>query len=65
MFGGKTKVTLDPAIYERAAKHAAKVGYATVDEFVAHVLERELRAHEEQLAKEKVLEKMKGLGYLT
>lgn len=65
MFGPKIK--LDRALYERAVYVAEIAGYATVDEFVAHLLERELEALEvsdgEEPA-EKLAERLKGLGYL-
>ncbi len=65
MFGPKIK--LDKALYERA-KHVSEVaGYSSVDEFVAHVLERELKAVEgddETPDDAQVLERLKGLGYL-
>lgn len=64
MFGPKIK--LDKALYERA-KHVSEVaGYSSVDEFVAHVLERELDtvAGEDDPDDEEVLKRLKGLGYL-
>lgn len=64
MFGDKKKVQIDASLYEKAAQHAAKLGYATTDEFVAHLIDRELRSNDQQMSKDKMLEKMKGLGYL-
>ncbi len=58
------KIKLDPDLYARAAKRAAELKYASVHEFVAHLLERELSARSEEATKEKVMQKMKGLGYL-
>src|SRR5712672_1381897 len=39
---GKKGIQLDPALMEKVRAAAAKAGYASPDEFVAHVLEREL-----------------------
>lgn len=61
---GKGNVKLDAELYARARGRAGELGYASVNEFVAHVVERELKRADEQQTKEKVLEKMKGLGYL-
>jgi len=60
----KNKIKLDPQLHDTAARRAADLGYSTLDDFVAHLLERELKAAAEQATKEKVLQKMKGLGYL-
>lgn len=65
MFGPRIK--LDKALYERASHIARIAGYATVDEFVSHVLERELEALEsvdDKESAEKIAERMRGLGYL-
>ncbi len=60
----KSKIRLDPDLHRRAAAKAKELGYSSLDEFIAHLLERELKQTAEQAAKEKVLQKMKGLGYL-
>ncbi len=64
MFGPKIK--LDRSLYDRAAKVSQIAGYASVDEFVAHVLERELDAidGDEDKSDEEVVDRLKGLGYL-
>lgn len=64
MFGGP-KVKIDKDLYERA-KHVADVaGYATVEEFIEHVIERELANFEEGDSDEDIKEKLKGLGYIS
>lgn len=59
------KIKIEKPLYEQVKKVADIVGYASVDEFVAHVLEKELR----QLASDDndpdVLEQLKGLGYIA
>lgn len=64
MFGPKIK--LDKQLHERAWKVAEVAGYSSVDEFVAHVLEKELDrvAPVEEQDKENLLARLKGLGYL-
>ena len=43
MFGGKTvKVKIDRDLYDRVRKIADVAGYATAEEFIAHVLEKEM-----------------------
>ena len=46
MFGGP-KIKLDKDVYERAKKVADIAGYATVEEFVSHIVERELQNFED------------------
>ena len=41
MFGDK-KISLDKDLWERVKRFAALAGYSSADEFVAHVLEKEL-----------------------
>lgn len=64
MFGPKIKV--DKSLYERAREVARIAGYSTVDEFVGHILERELQAIEGEgdESEAEIAERLKGLGYL-
>jgi len=55
---------VDKALYERAATFAAQAGYASVADFVAHLLERELRHLEEAQDEEQVKKRLEGLGYI-
>lgn len=57
------KITLAPDHYERAKLTAAAAGYSSVEEFVAHCVEKELK----RLASEdetKVSNQLRGLGYI-
>lgn len=62
----KDKVTIPPEMYARLRERAARLGYGSVDELVVHVLERELRQDQAgtDTAKDALIRKMKGLGYL-
>ncbi len=40
-------------------------GYATVDEFVAHVLEKEMIHFEDSKNEDEIRAKLKGLGYIS
>lgn len=55
---------LNKTLCQRAARVAEKAGYSSVEEFVEHVLEKELAHFEESDSKEEVIKKLKGLGYL-
>ena len=62
MFGPKIK--LDKSLYERLEKAAEKAGYATTDEFIIHVLEREVAQLERGQDDEEVRKQLRGLGYI-
>ena len=64
MFGGP-KLKIDKDLYERARKVADVAGYATVEEFVEHVLERELQNFDDASSDDDIKEKLKGLGYIS
>ncbi|MGE5612537.1 MAG: hypothetical protein ACM359_25035 [Bacillota bacterium] len=61
---GKGRIRVDAQLWRRATQHAQELGYASLNDFVAHLLEKHLQQTQEQAAKQRVLEKMKGLGYL-
>lgn len=65
MFGGG-RLKLDKDLMEKVKKYAAIAGYATPEEFVTHVLEREIAKFEEGGADEdEIRKRMQGLGYIS
>jgi hypothetical protein len=65
MFGG-SKVKLDKDLMERVKKAAELAGYSSVDEFVVHVLEKELSSIDEGGASdEEIKKRLEGLGYIS
>lgn len=58
------KIKLDKNLYARAREMAERAGYASVDEFVIHLIERETKALEERRDDDEVDRQLKGLGYL-
>lgn len=66
MFGGKTvKVKLDRDLVDKLRKVADVAGYATVDEFITHVLEKEMLHFEGSKSDQDMRERLKGLGYIS
>jgi hypothetical protein len=63
MFGARIK--LDRAFYERVEKCAATAGYASVEEFVRHALEKEMARLEKEEDERIVDDRLRGLGYLS
>lgn len=60
----KTTVKLNKALVQRASRIAEQAGYSSVEEFIEHVIEKELSHFEDSDSKEEVVKKLKGLGYL-
>lgn len=50
---------------KKAEKHAEKAGYSSVQEFVIHVLEKEIARLEEAEFEESSTKKLQGLGYIS
>ena len=58
------KVKIDQALYDRVVTMAQRAGYSSPDEFIAHMLEREVATLEQAGSDEKVEERLRGLGYI-
>jgi hypothetical protein len=63
MFGSKIKLPAD--IYDRARLHAEKAGFASVDEFVARAVEKELERLSLEEDEEEARKRLEGLGYIS
>ncbi|MDZ7833039.1 MAG: hypothetical protein U5L07_14925 [Desulfobacterales bacterium] len=61
------KIKIDDALYQKVKNLAEKAGYASADEFVAHMLEREINyaGDENAPSDQEVLDRLKGLGYIS
>ena len=59
------KITLERDLYEQAKTYSDIAGYSSVDEFVAHALEKEMASSSEDESEEKVKERLRGLGYIS
>ncbi len=67
MFGYRIK--LDDELLEKIKKCAAQAGYSSTDEFVIHVLEKEVArlmgpGEEHRDPEEEVRKRLQGLGYI-
>lgn len=61
------KVKVDDGLYERLKKVATLAGYSSPDEFITHMIEKELlelEGGEGGASDAQVIERLKGLGYL-
>ena len=65
MFGSSTKVKIERDLMDRIRKVADIAGYATPEEFVVHVLEKEMLHFEDAGSDDDIRAKLKGLGYIS
>lgn len=64
MFSSKGKIKIDRSLYDRLAEAAERAGYATTEEFIRHVLDREVADMEQVSDEEEVKKQLRGLGYI-
>ncbi len=64
MFGKNIKVETE--LLARCKEQAKKAGYSSVEEFITHTLEKELKksAEKPQEGTDEVANRLRGLGYL-
>jgi len=65
MFGGANKIKLDKDLIDRVKKVSEVAGYASHEEFITHIIERELAHFEDADSDEDITEKLRGLGYIS
>jgi len=63
MFGNK-KIAIDKELWQRIERVAAQAGYASVADFVVHLIEQQVRHLEEAKDEEEVKKRLEGLGYI-
>lgn len=59
-----SKIKIDAKLLSRAKKVAEVAGYSSVEEFVVHVIEKEITKYESDNVDEKVADRLRGLGYI-
>jgi len=57
-------IKLNPELWERVKQVSAAAGYSSPQEFVEHVLDRELKKLEDSTSDAEIVKKLQGLGYL-
>lgn len=60
----KTTLKFDKDLMDRIKNCAELAGYSSPEEFVQHIVEKELARLEDAESDEEIVKKMKGLGYL-
>jgi len=66
MFGGGDKIKIEKDLLAKVKKYSGIAGYSSPEEFVQHVLEREIAKFEKDGSNEEEIHKrMQGLGYIS
>jgi hypothetical protein len=63
MFGSSIKI--DKALLAKARRYADLAGYSSVEEFITHVLEKEIAHLDTAGTDEEIKKRLKGLGYIS
>ena len=58
------KINIDSGLYDRAKRAADAAGYSSVEEFVFHCVEDELKRLKVDEAEDQVANQLRGLGYI-
>jgi hypothetical protein len=58
------KINIDDALFARSRQAASALGYSSVEEFVQHCIEKELKGLKLEEAEEQVAKQLRGLGYI-
>ncbi len=60
----RSTIKLNKNLWDKVKRCAEAGGYSSPQEFVEHVLEKEITTIEEAESNEEIAKKLKGLGYL-
>lgn len=63
MFGKNVK--LEKELLAKARRYAKIANYSSVEEFIAHALEKELAKLDDVPTEDEVRRRLKGLGYIS
>ena len=58
------KVKIDANLFERLKKAASKAGYSSTEEFLIHIIEKELSSSETDNTDQQITDQLRGLGYI-
>lgn len=59
------KIRIDKALFEKVRRCGELAGYSSVEEFVTHVLEKEIAQLDGADSEEEIKKKLRGLGYIS
>ncbi len=59
------KVKIDKELFGKAKRFSEAAGYSSVDEFVSHLVLREVSKLDDAETDEEITKRLKGLGYIS
>jgi len=62
---GESKIKIKKELYERVKNFAEQAGYASVEEFIEHTLEKEIARTEGSDSEDETKKRLRGLGYIS
>lgn len=62
---GTSRIKIDKALRARAKRCADLAGYSSVDEFIVHIVEREVSHVEQAGSEDEMKKRLRGLGYIS
>jgi hypothetical protein len=62
---GSAKIKLDKGLLERVKRYSELAGYSSVEEFITHALEKEIKQLDDAGSEEEIKKRLKGLGYIS
>ena len=64
MLSSKIKIKIDKMLFEKLKDAAERGGYASTEELINHILEREVGGTDADASDEEVEQRLRGLGYI-
>jgi hypothetical protein len=58
------KIKIDSNLFERAKKISKVAGYSSTEEFITHIIEKEIARLDTSDTDEKITDQLRGLGYI-
>ena len=62
---GSAKVKIDKDLLEKVRRYASVAGYSSPEEFIEHMIEKELAKLEDADSEEEIRKRLQGLGYIS
>lgn len=59
------KIKIEGELLQKLEKLAKVAGYSSTDEFIIHILEKEVAKIDVQEEDKDIIERLKGLGYIS
>lgn len=61
----RSSIKLDKALLARVKRYSDLAGYSSVEEFIAHTLEKQIAQLETADSEDEIKKRLKGLGYIS